>query len=241
MNRAALFGVRALVMATVISLPAEAGILNIYTALDPGAGPSDPHPNSSAVEAAFQTAAGPALHNFVTFENMSVGTGVPLSFSSGTITASNPSALFLAQVQSGGSAAMGYNTTPGGSNYFRVDQNNGTVPTVVTFTFDSPIWAFGAYVTGLGTAAGALNVWFDDGVIQTIPVEGSSKGGVLFFGFISDNRTNSVTFQLDPVDGFVNDGIGIDDVQFASNPEPATLSLVGLAAVAFGLVRRRRS
>lgn len=248
MNRAVKFGwIGTFFLTALLSVPVQAGVINTYTGSDPGAVPGGSHFFSDIAANSFRTAVGPSLNGSINFENMSVGAGVPLSFAGGTITADNPSSPLIAQVQTGGSAAMGFNTTAGGANYFRVDQDNASQRTLVTFTFDSPIWAFGAYITGLGTSTGSLNVWVNDGQIETLPVSGSATGGSIFFGFLLNSKTSAVNFQLNPVGGVANDGFGIDDVAFATAarsdaaiPEPGTFALLGLSAISLGLLRRDR-
>src|SRR4051794_5784084 len=118
MNRAVQFrGFGFALLVALMSLPAEAGIVSTFTGTDPGAVPGGPHFNSQIASNSFAFTVGSALTGGINFENMSVGTGVPLSFLGGTLTATNAGAPLVAQVQSGGSSGLGFNTTPGGSNF----------------------------------------------------------------------------------------------------------------------------
>jgi hypothetical protein len=240
MNTAVHFGRFELaVIFSLMSLPLHGGVISTFTGIDPGVGPGGAHINSQTAANSFATTVGSALGGSINFENMSVGTGVPLSFGGGSLTATNAGGPLFAQVQSGGSASLGFNTTPGGTNFFQVNQDLATQPTVITFNFADPISAFGAYISGLGTSAGSLRVWFDDGQLESLPVEGNASGGVLFFGFLSDAKTSAVHLQLDTVGGIVDDGIGIDDVVFTT-PEPGSIGLFGVAAAMYAFSRFKR-
>lgn len=241
MNRIVQLGGFSAVILMMLLSPVQAGVVSIFTGSDPGVGPGGAHPISQSAADSFAAAAGASLTRHVDFENMSIGTGVPLSFLGGSLTASNAgTSSLVAQVQNSGSSALGFNTTAGGANFFQINQDNATQPTLITFNFAQPVWGFGAYISGLGTSIGSLRVWFDDGQLQNIPVSGNPTGGVLFFGFLSDSKTNAVNLQLDTVGGFVDDGIGVDDVVFTATPEPGTFGLLGAAAAGLGLFRRVR-
>jgi hypothetical protein len=118
-----------------------------------------------------------------------------------------------------------------------------------TLTFNTPIEYFGAYISGLGSAAGTLNAKFNDGTVQSLGIAGGSGGGVQFFGFTSfGNPITKLDLVLDGVYG--SRGIfSIDDVITSLKPdyvddgqvpEPASASLV-IAALGLLAVRRRMS
>src|SRR4029077_1230099 len=75
----------------------------------------------------------------------------------------------------------GYNTTSGGANF--VEMVGGTV----TFSFATPIQAFGAYFSGIQTNFFTDTITFSDGTSQTILIPGagtsSSVGALDFVGF----------------------------------------------------------
>lgn len=125
-------------------------------------------------------------------------------------------------------ATIGYNTTTGGQNHLKIVPEAGATA-VVTFRFDTaPIQAFGLYLTGVQTAAGQLTLTTSDLAVVT-PIEGiPDVGGVQFFGLVADRGLTSVTLTLSGTTKTSRDVFGIDDVRFATVPEPASLTLAGL-------------
>lgn len=92
-------------------------------------------------------------------------------------------------------------------------------------------WLWGAYLTGVEAAT----ITFNDGTNQTINIL-NSVGGAEFIGFTDAGRTiASITIN-------VLDIAGMDDVRYvtpaAGVPEPATLSLFGIALAGIGVLRR---
>jgi hypothetical protein len=143
-----------------------------------------------------------------------------------------------------GDTTVGYNTTAGGSQYLRVVPIFDVGTASVTFDFDAPVQAFGTYLTGLGTAAGALHVVFSDGTAQDLSVAGSPSGGVQFFGFTDEGKfISSVQLQLTGVIG-TRDIFSVDDVRFVAAseavPEPSTLAIFAIAGLGAGVYLRRR-
>ena len=73
---------------------------------------------------------------------------------------------------------QGYNTTARGKQFFGVWPDPNGAAAAIEFDFASdavphntmrqPIQAFGAYITGLGTAVGQLSVEFYDGSMQSL-------------------------------------------------------------------------
>lgn len=142
-------------------------------------------------------------------------------------------------VQTSNSAITGFNTTSGGSRFVQNSSNND-----LTFNFSTGISAFGAYVTGLGTATGTVSLTFNDGSSQAInlsTVIGQSGGGVGFIGFTLSGATLLTSVTLDGTTG--SDVWGVDDVQFGSAavPEPASLAMWGLGVIGVVFARRRRN
>jgi hypothetical protein len=134
---------------------------------------------------------------------------------------------------SGCGQLCGFNTTLGGS-FFR-NLFGGSV----TFNFAFPIDDFGFYITGLQTnLVPQETLTFSDGSTQTINTPTAINGGGAFIGFTDFGKSIvSVTYNA------TNDIVSIDDVRFsiAAVPEPGSLALVGIAALAMGAWRRRRS
>lgn len=138
---------------------------------------------------------------------------------------------------SGGSLAFpnsNASTTVDGSNYLRLVTSNGTV----TFTFDSPVIAFGFETnphTGgvgdtLGITAGSANSSF--AMAATDVTE--------FRGFVSDTAFSTFTINAGDGDSFY----GFDNLvgyTASAVPEPGTYALVfGLMAVVLVVNRRRK-
>jgi hypothetical protein len=214
---------------------AQAAVIT-YFDVDNGVAPNAPFPQSAASAANFVGAAGPL--SLLTFEGVAAGTlasfspaaGVTLSRTGpdygGGFTGTNNTQI--------GTAVWGFNTTAGGNSWF------GAPDGTMTFAFDTPITAWGAFLTGMeASLGGSILASFDNGAPQLVAILSNSLGGVEFVGFISDTSFSSIT--LSKTSG--GDGWGIDDVYYSSQnamstPEPA--SAVLLAAGLIGLAARRR-
>lgn len=213
--------------------------VTIYQDFDPGAGPTDPRPNSNAAAAAFDAAAG-ALGpiNLINFEGLSIGyfpsrtiaPGVVAQLISTTTTGSSGIVGGL------GDSIIGYNTTTPGIRYLRVSPAGGN--SGVRFIFAEPIYAFGAYITGLGTANGNLTAQFDDGSPVVLPIVGEDDGGVQFFGFTNLAAPISSVFLR--FQGSASDVFSVDDLRFVTVPEPSTWLLAGLGIACLAANRLRR-
>jgi PEP-CTERM motif len=110
----------------------------------------------------------------------------------------------------------------------------------ITFSFPSPIVAFGISFNTFATAAGAYTLTTGLGDIAPSaldPFPGFTTGQ--FAGFVSDTPFSAVT--VSPVGGF---SYTLDDLTFVpgtptSVPEPATLILVGSGLAGLGALARR--
>jgi hypothetical protein len=178
--------------------------------------------NSQAAQASFiaaTTAAGSTLAPTITFE-VPLPAGVSIS---GGSTTDN----------SGCGALCGFNTTPGGA-FFRL-----LVGGTATFTFATPIDAFGTYITGLQTdLVPQETLTFNDGSTQTIDTPTATGGGGAFMGFTDFGKSIvSVSYNA------TNDIVALDDVLFESTavPEPATLTILASVLLGFGAIRLRRN
>jgi hypothetical protein len=214
------------------------------------AGGTSVGPNSLAARTAFDAAANPTT--FIDFENLALQTFVaspttPTAVAPGVTAvyggSVDPGASNVFGVSNGVSVTLGFNTTSGGSKYlgFVPASNPATTP-FLTFTYNGPINAWGAYFTGLEPdIPGIVHVVFNDGTSQDISVpDGSIGGGVGFWGFVSTGSPiSSITLQELDV-GSIRDIWGIDDVVSAQVPEPAGMLLLGLGLAGLAAVRKFR-
>ncbi len=206
--------------------------LVIYSGADI-ANSTDPRPNSNAAALAYDTAAaGFGTVNLITFESAPVGAYSSLALGGGvTLTGidfgSNNQEIRNSPISSP-DGLFGFNTTAGGTNF--ASMNGGTM----TFTFATPVQSFGAYFSGVQLSV--ETVTFNDGVAQSLNLLNLGSG-VQFFGFTDAGQSiSSVTIHV------LGDIIGVDDVrhvQASPVPEPASLAVLGLGALA--LIRRRKT
>lgn len=201
--------------------PAVAGPI-VYSGFDNGANSTDPRPNSNAAKAAFDLAVGAT--SLITFETSPLGNFVNLVVGSGVTADSGE----IRNTPSGSPDSLyGYNTTAGGSQF--LSRFGGDL----IFTFSTPIDAFGAYFSGIQSqASGQETITYTDGSTETVNIPNTSMpdGGVAFVGF-SDVGKQIASVQLH----FLNDIVGVDDVQYRAGavPEPGTLTMLGMASASF--------
>jgi hypothetical protein len=134
----------------------------------------------------------------------------------------------------------GGNTTVGGDQYWET-----TTIATTTFSFATPIQAFGTYITGLGTFTGQALLQYNDGTLQSVNLStliGSTRGGIGFFGFTASGKSiSSVLFASATGSGL--DFYGIDDVRYvatSSQPIPTPALLPGLVGLGVAALRKKR-
>ena len=193
-------------------------------------------------------ALGPA--SLITFESAPVGAFTSLAVAPGvTLTGANsqnnPQTINNTPNYPINPALDGFNTTLGGSNYLEL------MAGTATFTFSSPIQAFGAYITGPQPFFFLDTITFNDGTSQSvsIPSGNNTDGGVSFAGFVDPGKTITQITINAGIPLVAGDFIGVDDVRFVlspapmSTPEPGSLALLagmGLSGAGF-LARRRKN
>jgi len=202
-----------LVLGTV-ARPVSAVIIT-FNGRDFGTIASQPDANL-ANAAEFDVAASTVgTNNFINFETVTLGIFSSLSVAPGVIaTLSNNE---RGRISSEQTINYGYNTTIGGSQFLQFRPNFGIFTASLNFDFIEPIQGFGAYFTGLGTAAGNLNIIFNDGRNQQLVVTGNPFGGSQFFGFIAPGTLiSNISLSLSGVTSLSRDIFGLDDVRYVS-------------------------
>ena len=211
-----------------------------YAGNDPAAGPTDPRPDSTTAAANFDPNAGTlGPVTYQSFETLPVGSFSSLNIGGGaTLTGTNSGGTDqeISDATYGTyTSVYGYNTTFMGSNY--VYLRGGTA----TFTFSTPIDAFGAFFTGVQYDGETIS--FNDGTPETLTLQNpGTSGGVEFYGFTDGGKLiSSITINTLNSAANVEDFIGVDDVRFSTVPvpEPSSLALLAGAGIAGGGAWRR--
>jgi len=223
-----------LALGAALMAPVARGSIVLFSGTDPGANSTSPRPNSNTAASNFDIAAAAlGTVNVITFESAPVGNFTNLLVAPG-VTVSGQSILNVPFASP--ESFFGYNTTSGGANYAFL--NGGSL----TFTFATPVSAFGAYISGLQLAGETLN--FNDGASQSLVIP-NPGGGLLFIGFTDVGRSiSSITVNTATATIPTGDFVGVDDVRYvsaaaASVPEPASIAMIGSALAGLALWRKR--
>lgn len=227
-----------------------------YDGRDAGAGPGDARPNADAVRSAFLANVGAGAFT-LTFEGVPIGYAPSLNFTTFSFEQVGTASTIFGGADTGvtndiqNPTILGYNTTVGGETFLRFTPIFDIGTAGARLTFNSPIEYFGAFISGLGSAAGTLNAKFNNGTAQLIPITGGPTGGVQFFGFTTfGSPITSLDLVLENVIGGSRDIFAIDDVITGLRPtfEPAVVPVPGAAWIfgsglllMAGVMRRKRS
>lgn len=236
---------RGWLLACLAAMAGSASAIDFYYGIDPGAGPGDPRPNADGAAADFDTAASQLFTlGIIDFEDSPGGFFNQLQVHPGVYASLSTVDANESGIRNTQSATNGYNITDPGEQFIRFKRDNSRIeiPGILRFDFDSPVQAFGCYITGLGDKSGDMVAIFQSDTEYFVPIEGSSTGGALFFGFVDPGmEIYSVAFAIGPeVEGEgALDIYGVDDVRYVGLvPEPASMVAVSLGLAA--LIRKRR-
>jgi hypothetical protein len=211
-----------------------------FIGFDLGASSLATMPNSQAAAASFDAAAallGPV--NLIDFESVALGPISNTNLGGGvTLNANSQAGASISNASTNcqfGFALCGGNTTLGGQNFAELYGGS------LTFSFATPIQAFGAYLTGIqGEFVGQQTIVYTSGQTQTIniPMLPGFVGGGAFVGFTDAGASiNSITIN------FLGDIVGTDDVRYGPRstvPDAGgTLMLMGLGVMGLRMWRRR--
>ena len=132
----------------------------------------------------------------------------------------------------GDDPAGGFNTTMGGSRFAQAN--------FVTFVFDEPIQAFGAYLTGLNSGGGILHIDYQTPHSNQSIFFSSSGPTTEFLGFTDPGQLIE-RIGIDYFSAVLPGPMGVDDVRFVPATVPDTgsaLMLLSSALVGLGAIRR---
>ena len=232
-----------------LAMSCQATIINTYVGVDTGAG-LGPYPFSTAAQAAFLAAIG-SPSSTTTFESSAISSATPQTIGAitftctGCLTTADPFAQGVHIVDSV-PTEDGFNTTSGGTKFYRSTASGFGGTNSLTLSFATPISAFGAYFVGNETFYGTTSITFNDGAPQTFFLADTGNNtqngpaGGQFFGFRDTVGINSITFTTTNNATF-RDLWAIDDIliQGSGVPEPGAVGLTGLGLAVLLYLRRK--
>lgn len=230
-------------LAASMSLLASAhATIRLFCGLDAVTASSDPRPNSNAALAQFVViAAAQNSMSVADFDGLADRTLSGPVASNMSMASTNVDAL-NGGIDSGDDVILGFNTTPSIGKHYRLWSDVDTTPASVTFTFATPVNAFGAFFTGVGTSFGDTSIkWTTSLGTNTLGLGEFPTGSVQFCGFIDSELFTSVTIEIAPeAGGAIDDVLGVDDAFYANcNPVPEPGTMAALAVGALALIRKR--
>lgn len=184
--------------------------------------------DNAATLAAFRAAAGITSPQFFEdFESYTVGTPMNGVTVTGGMTLFN-SATDTMEIR--GPGAFGGSNPIGQRGLFKRE-----APWLVMDFSSGPALYVGAYDIDSGGAP--VRVTYSDNSTQTFNLEttGAAGDSAEFFGFVAEN--NLLITKVE-VDGSGSSGWGLDNIEYGVVPEPATLSVLGVLAIA--ALRRKK-
>ena len=110
-----------------------------------------------------------------------------------------------------------FNTTSGGSLHLDI----GSALTMLSISFDTPVAAFGSYLTDVGDFEGQVSMVLHKSGGGTITHDidhtlAGPSGGLMFVGFVDDTDTYT---QVDYIASNTAEAIGIDDMRIATQAQ----------------------
>lgn len=177
---------RSLSLGLLLLAGSAEAVLMTFQDKDNGAGAAGAWPNSVDARADWTEAVG--TFGLIDFESLTTGHFTSAPVAPGvTVTLTNNDSLLgqgitnIDAPATGPNAGLGFNTTPEGTQHLQVVPIYQSPLNVdVTFTFASPINAFGAYLTGTDSTVpgGNFTLDFDDGTSQSISINENTGSGV---------------------------------------------------------------